>query len=124
MCCKKNALHLFSIYFWCDVCIAFVFIIRLFIYPVNSVAISGIVDLDVHKDVPQYADLLSECRVAVELQYPKIRDHLQTYRQFVDDDDGLKEARLDELMKQLKEDMPRFKDDSDEMIIIEILRIL
>ncbi|KAF9356054.1 hypothetical protein BGX26_005775, partial [Mortierella sp. AD094] len=65
-----------------------------------------------------------QCRTAIELQYPKIRDHLQTYRQFVDDDDGLKEARLGELMKQLKEDMSRFEDDSDEMVTIEILRIL
>ncbi|KAF9978053.1 hypothetical protein BGZ65_007146, partial [Modicella reniformis] len=88
------------------------------------VAISGIVDLDVHKDFPQHAYLLSECRAAIELQYPKIRDHLQTYRQFVDDNDGLKEARLGELMKQLQEDMSRFKNDSDEMVTIEILRIL
>ncbi|KAF9539144.1 hypothetical protein EC957_005755 [Mortierella hygrophila] len=88
------------------------------------VAISGIVDLDVHKDFPQHADLLSECRAAIELQYPKIRDHLQTYRQFVDDDDGLMEAKLGELMKQLKKDMSRFEDDSDEMVAIEILRIL
>ncbi|KAG0351886.1 hypothetical protein BGZ54_003056, partial [Gamsiella multidivaricata] len=87
-------------------------------------AISGIVDLDVHKDFPQHADLLSECRAAIELEYPKIRDRLQTYRQFVDDDDGLKEARLGELMKQLKEDMSRFEDDTDEMVTIEILRIL
>ncbi|KAG0239180.1 hypothetical protein BGW41_007871 [Actinomortierella wolfii] len=88
------------------------------------VAISGIVDLNVHKDIAQHPDLLSECRAAVDLQYPQIRDHLQTYRQFVDDDDGLKEARLEELMKQLKEDMSRFEDDSDEMVTIEILRIL
>ncbi|KAG0018430.1 hypothetical protein BGZ80_007178 [Entomortierella chlamydospora] len=85
------------------------------------VAIIGIVDLDGHKDFPQHADLLSECRAAIELQYPKIRDHLQTYRRFVDDDDGLKEARLGELMKQLKEDMSRFEDGSDEMVVIEIL---
>ncbi|KAI9241243.1 MAG: hypothetical protein BYD32DRAFT_76947 [Podila humilis] len=88
------------------------------------VTISGIVDLDVHKDFPQHTALLSECRAAIELQYPKIRDHLQTYRKFVDDEDGLKEARLGELMKQLKEDMSRFEDDSDEMVTIEILRIL
>jgi hypothetical protein len=91
---------------------------------VNSVAISGIVDLDVHKDFPQHAGLLSECRAAIKLQYPKIRDHLQTYRQFVDDYNGLKEARLGELMKELKKDMSRFEDNSDEMVTIEILRIL
>ncbi|KAF9332017.1 hypothetical protein BG006_005110 [Podila minutissima] len=89
-----------------------------------GVAISGIVDLDVHKDFPQHAALVSECRAAIELQYPKIRDHLQTYRKFVDDDDGLKEARLGELMNQLKGDISRFEDNSDEMVTIEILRIL
>ncbi|KAF8925729.1 hypothetical protein BGZ47_003095, partial [Haplosporangium gracile] len=88
------------------------------------VAISGIVDLDVHKDFPQRAALMLECRAAVDLQYPKIRGHLQNYRKFVDDNDGLKEARLGELMKQLKEDMSRVEDDSDEMVTIEILRIL
>ncbi|KAF9374916.1 hypothetical protein CPB97_011816, partial [Podila verticillata] len=88
------------------------------------VAISGIVDLDVHNDYPQRAALISECRAAINLQYPKIRDHLQTYRKFVDDDEGLKEARLGELMKQLKGDMSRFEDDSDEIVTIEILRIL
>ncbi|KAG9071578.1 hypothetical protein KI688_005790 [Linnemannia hyalina] len=90
----------------------------------EDVAISGIVDLDVHKDFPQHADLLSECRAAIELQYPKIHDHLQTYRQFMDDDDGLMEARLGELMNQLKKDMSRFEDDSDEMVTAEILQIL
>ncbi|KAF9169164.1 hypothetical protein BGX20_010712 [Mortierella sp. AD010] len=84
----------------------------------------GIVDLDVHKDFPQHADLLSEYRAAIELQYPKIVDHLQTYHQSVDDDDDLKDAKLGELMKQPKEDMSRFEDDSDEMATIEILQIL
>lgn len=109
MCCKKNALRCFLSIFAVMYVSPLLSSSDFFIYPVNSVAISGIVDLDVHKDVPQYVDLLSECRVAIELQYPKIRDHLQTYRQFVDDDDGLKETWLDELMKQLKEDMLRFK---------------
>jgi hypothetical protein len=59
-------------------------------------------DLDVHKDFFQHNDLMSMCRAAVELHYPKIRDHLQTYRQFVDNDDGLKEARLAELMRRLR----------------------
>lgn len=91
---------------------------------VQSVAISGIVDLDVHNDYPQRAALISECWAAINLQYPKIRDHLQTYRKFVDNDEGLKEARLGELMKQLKGDMSHFEDDSDEIVTIEILRIL
>ncbi|KAF9947478.1 hypothetical protein BGZ65_008786, partial [Modicella reniformis] len=84
-------------------------------------AISGIVVLDVHKDFPQHADLLSECRAVIELQYPKIRRYTS---KLVDDDDGLKEARLGELMKQLQENMSRFKNDSDEMVTIEILRTL
>ncbi|KAG0047086.1 hypothetical protein BGZ83_007773 [Gryganskiella cystojenkinii] len=88
------------------------------------VAISGIVDLDLHEDFPQRSDLLSKCSAGTELQYPKIHDFLQTYHQFVDDDEGLKEAKLEELMTQLKKDMTCFKDNSEEMIVIEILRIL
>ncbi|KAF9582700.1 hypothetical protein BGW38_010872 [Lunasporangiospora selenospora] len=41
-------------------------------------------DLDVHEDIPQHTNLLSECRVAVDLQYLQIRNHRQTYLQFVD----------------------------------------
>ncbi|KAG0378296.1 hypothetical protein BGX24_004216 [Mortierella sp. AD032] len=96
-----------------------------------GVAIRIIVDLDahkgldVHKDFLQCTDLLSECSAATELQYPKICDHLLTYKQFMNDHDGgLKEAKLGEPMKQLKEDMSRFEDDSDEMATIEILQIL
>ncbi|KAF9917773.1 hypothetical protein FBU30_000516 [Linnemannia zychae] len=90
--------------------VAMTAIIKMMIKAKRPVDISGIVDLDVHKDIPQCAAL--------------ILNHLQNYRKFVDDNDGLKEARLGKLMKQLKEDMSRVEGDSDDMVLIEILRNL
>ncbi|KAF9436618.1 hypothetical protein BGZ76_003459 [Entomortierella beljakovae] len=72
-------------------------------------------DLSVHK---------APHRAPIKLQYPKIRDRLQAYRQFVDNDAGLRKVRLSELMKQFKEDMPHFEDNRDEMVTIEILKIM
>ncbi|KAF9580963.1 hypothetical protein BGW38_002189, partial [Lunasporangiospora selenospora] len=73
------------------------------------VALSGIVDLDVHSNFPEHTNRLLDCK-AVDLEYPRIHQHL--------------EARLNPLKKRLEKDLSLFDDGSDEKIVVEILLIL
>ncbi|KAF9917315.1 hypothetical protein FBU30_000802 [Linnemannia zychae] len=43
------------------------------------VALSGIVDLDVHLNFPEHTNRLLDCK-AVDLEYPRIHQHLEAYR--------------------------------------------
>ncbi|KAF9991838.1 hypothetical protein BGZ79_003916 [Entomortierella chlamydospora] len=87
------------------------------------VALSGIVDLDVHPNFPEHTNRLLDCK-AVDLEYSRIHQHLEAYREYVDDYGDAKEARLIPLKKRLEKDLSLFDDGSDEKIVVEILLIL
>ncbi|KAF9364616.1 hypothetical protein BGX34_000982 [Mortierella sp. NVP85] len=89
------------------------------------VAISGIVDLDVHKDFPDREARISECR-NIPLRHEEL-ELLEKYStKFVDqdDNDGILEADLTKLKAELERDLSRFMDGTAEKILIEILLIL
>jgi len=89
----------------------------------DSVALSGIVDLDVHPNFPEHSNRLLDCK-AVNLEYPWIHQHVKPYLEYVDDYGYAKEARLNPLKKLLEKDLSLFDDGSDEKIVVEILLIL
>ncbi|KAF9570528.1 hypothetical protein EC968_001697, partial [Mortierella alpina] len=65
------------------------------------VALSGIVDLDVHPNFPKHTTRLLDCK-AVDLEYSRIHPHLEAHREYVDDYGDAKEARLNPLKKRLE----------------------
>ena len=91
---------------------------------VNSVAVSGIVDLELHMSFPQRDELVQRCRAGVSFAFPPIREQMRSYGVFVDVQDGVGEARLDDLKCQLRKDMSWFEEGSTEMMVAEILMIL
>ncbi|KAF9432091.1 hypothetical protein BGZ76_011268 [Entomortierella beljakovae] len=88
------------------------------------VAISGIVDLELYESFPGRHELIEKCRAQFNFTYPAIRDQIKVYQEFVDIQDGMEEARLDNLRQQLRTDMARFKEGSTQMMVAEILMIL
>ena len=94
-----------------------------FFISLDSVALSGIVDLDVHPNFPEHTKRLLDCK-AVNLEYPQIHKHLEAYQEYVDDYGDAKEARLIPLKKRLEKDLSLFDDVSGEKIVVEILLIL
>ncbi|KAF9944287.1 hypothetical protein BGZ70_004833, partial [Mortierella alpina] len=59
----------------------------------KSMALSGIVDLDVHANFPEHARRLLECKAAVD-RPASIRDRFAAYQECVDDYGDAKEARF------------------------------
>ncbi|KAF9374356.1 hypothetical protein BGX21_004150 [Mortierella sp. AD011] len=88
------------------------------------VAVSGIVDLELHASFPEHDKLIQRCRAGIKFTYPAIREQIKTYQQFVDVQDGIEEAKLDDLRRQLRKDIAQFNEGSTEMIVAEILMIL
>ncbi|KAF9095502.1 hypothetical protein BGX27_001266, partial [Mortierella sp. AM989] len=88
------------------------------------VAISGIVDLDVHKMYPNRDERMTDCRNVLP-QHEGL-DLLEKYKaEFViDDGDDVLEADLTELKAGLERDLSKFRDGTDEKMVIEILLLL
>ncbi|GJJ74436.1 hypothetical protein EMPS_06794 [Entomortierella parvispora] len=88
------------------------------------VAVSGIVDLELHTSFPQRDELVKRCRAGVSFAFPSVRQHMKSYHAFVDVQDDVEEVRLDDLKRQLRENVAQFEEGSTEAMITEILRIL
>ncbi|KAG0016623.1 hypothetical protein BGZ81_011130 [Podila clonocystis] len=88
------------------------------------VAVSGIVDMELHVSFPERDELVRLCRAGVNLTYPAVREQIKSYQEFVDVQDGVEEARPDDLTRQLRRNMAQFKEGSTQMMVAEILIIL
>ncbi|KAG0354332.1 hypothetical protein BGX24_006968, partial [Mortierella sp. AD032] len=88
------------------------------------VAVSGIVDLELHRSFPGRDELVRWCRAGVIFTHPAAREQMRLYQEFVDVQDGVEEARPDDLRHRLRTDMAQFQEGSTEMIVAEILMIL
>ncbi|GJJ67757.1 hypothetical protein EMPS_00103 [Entomortierella parvispora] len=88
------------------------------------VAVSGIVDLELHSSFPQRTELVQKCRAGVSFTFPPVRDQMRLYQVYVDVQDDAEEARLEDLKRQLRTDMSRFEEGSTKMMVAEILMIL
>ncbi|KAF9919653.1 hypothetical protein FBU30_010708 [Linnemannia zychae] len=88
------------------------------------VAVSGIVDLELHRSFPGRDELVQWCRARVIFTHTVAREQMRSYQEFVDVRDGVEEARLDDLKHRLRKDKAQFQEGSTEMIVAEILMIL
>ncbi|KAI1311920.1 hypothetical protein EDD11_003282 [Mortierella claussenii] len=90
----------------------------------SKVAVSGIVDLELHTSFPQRDELIRRCRAGVSFEFPSVREQIKSYQVFVDVRDDVEEARLDDLKHQLRTDTAQFEEGSTKMMVAEILMIL
>ncbi|KAG0276745.1 hypothetical protein BGZ95_007114 [Linnemannia exigua] len=88
------------------------------------VAVSGIVVLELHRSFPRRDELVRRCRAGIIFTHPAAREQMRSYQEFVGVQDGVEEARPDDLRHRLRTDMAQFQEGSTEMIVAEILMIL